>query len=182
VVAGLQKDIDEIETELFGGDPRVSRRIYELSREVLQFQRATRPLLRILDQLSAGFAKYGTDEELQRHLRDVADNVTRVIERVDAYRQALADMLTLNATLVNQQQNAEMKALTEASFSQNEEVKRISAWAAILFAPTLVGTVYGMNFDVMPELHLWFGYPLALLLMLSVSGVLFFLFKRTGWL
>ncbi len=182
VVEGLQKDIDEIESQVFGGDPQVSRRIYELSREVLQFQRATRPLIRILDRLSAGFTKYGTNEELQRHLRDVADHVARVVERVDVYRQALADMLTVNATLVSQQQNAEMKALTEASFTQNEEIKRISAWAAILFAPTLVGTVYGMNFDVMPELHWLFGYPFALLLMITVSGTLFIVFKRAGWL
>jgi len=72
VVAGLQNDIDEIETQVFSGDPKVSRRIYELSGEVIEFQRATRPLLGMLRALMAGFDKYGTDEELQRYLRDVA--------------------------------------------------------------------------------------------------------------
>ncbi|MGH3101241.1 MAG: magnesium and cobalt transport protein CorA, partial [Thermoleophilia bacterium] len=182
VVAGLQNDIDEIETEVFRGDPQVSRRIYELSREVIEFQRATSPLLGMLDGLMAGFEKYETDEELQRYLRDVADHATTVAERVDGFRQMLADILTVNATLVSQAQNEEIKNLTEASYDQNEEIKKVSAWAAILFAPTLIGTVYGMNFDHMPELRWVFGYPFALALMLLVSLTLYTIFKRRGWL
>ncbi len=104
VVAGVQNDIDEIETEVFSGAPEVSRRIYELAREMVEFQRATRPLVGMLHALMAGFAKYGTDEELQRYLRDVADHVTHTSERVDGFRQALADILTVNATLVTQQE------------------------------------------------------------------------------
>ncbi len=182
VVAGLQNDIDEIETEVFHGDPQVSRRIYELSREVIEFQRATRPLLGMLDGLMAGFAKYGTDEELQRYLRDVADHATTVTERVAGFRQMLGDILTVNATLVSQQQNEEMKHLTESSYAQNEEVKRISAWAAILFAPTLIGTIYGMNFSHMPELGWIMGYPFALALMGAVCAALYVAFKRRDWL
>jgi magnesium transporter len=182
VVAGLQNDIDEIETEVFRGDPTVSRRIYELSREVIEFQRATRPLLGMLDGLMAGFAKYGTDEELQRYLRDVADHATTVSERVAGFRQMLGDILTVNATLVSQQQSEEMKNLTESSYAQNEEVKRISAWAAILFAPTLIGTVYGMNFQHMPELGWVMGYPFALTLMAAVCAALYVVFKRRDWL
>ncbi len=182
VVAGLQNDIDEIETEVFRGDPKVSRRIYELSREVIEFQRATRPLVQMLDALVAGFDKYEIDEELQRYLRDVTDHATTVMERVDGFRQMLQDILTVNATLVGQAQNEEMKGLTEASYAQSEEIKKISSWAAILFAPTLVGTVYGMNFDHMPELHWLLGYPLALLLMAAVSAVLYAVFRRAGWL
>ncbi|MFD5769646.1 magnesium and cobalt transport protein CorA [Streptomyces sp. NPDC127049] len=182
VVAGVQNDVDEIETEVFGGDPTVSRRIYELSREVVEFQRATRPLVGMLHGLMAGFAKYGTDEELQRYLRDVADHVTHTSERVDGFRQALADILTVNATLVTQQQNAEMRALAEAGFEQNEEIKKISSWAAILFAPTLVGTIYGMNFDNMPELHWAGGYPFAVVLMAVVCVSLYVVFKRKDWL
>ncbi|MGW2403896.1 magnesium/cobalt transporter CorA [Streptomyces sp. NPDC001739] len=182
VVAGVQTDIDEIETEVFGGDPRVSRRIYELSREVVEFQRATRPLNGILESLTAGFEKYAIDEELRRYLRDVADHVLHTTERVDGFRQALQDILTVNATLVNQQQNAEMRALAEAGFEQNEEVKKISSWAAILFAPTLVGTIYGMNFQNMPELHWGFGYPFAIGLMVVVCVSLYFIFKRRDWL
>ncbi|MFF8381407.1 magnesium and cobalt transport protein CorA [Streptomyces sp. NPDC015661] len=182
VVAGVQNDIDEIETEVFGGDPAVSRRIYELSREMVEFQRATRPLVGMLHALMAGFAKYGTDEELQRYLRDVADHVTHTSERVDGFRQALTDILTVNATLVTQQQNAEMRALAEAGFEQNEEIKKISAWAAILFAPTLVGTVYGMNFEAMPELAWSLGYPFAVGLMAVVCVSLYAIFKRRDWL
>ncbi|KOG32506.1 magnesium and cobalt transport protein CorA [Streptomyces resistomycificus] len=182
VVSGVQNDIDEIETEVFRGDPEVSRRIYELSREMVEFQRATRPLVGMLHSLIAGFAKYGTDEELQRYLRDVADHVTHTSERVDGFRQALTDILTVNATLVTQQQNAEMRALAEAGFEQNEEIKKISSWAAILFAPTLVGTIYGMNFEHMPELHWVFGYPFAIVLMAVVCTGLYVVFKRRDWL
>ncbi|WP_369263434.1 magnesium and cobalt transport protein CorA [Streptomyces sp. R35] len=182
VVTGVQNDIDEIETEVFRGDPKVSRRIYELSREMVEFQRATRPLVGMLHALMAGFAKYGTDEELQRYLRDVADHVTHTSERVDGFRQALTDILTVNATLVTQQQNAEMRALAEAGFEQNEEIKKISSWAAILFAPTLVGTIYGMNFDSMPELHWVLGYPFAIVLMAVVCTSLYVIFKRKDWL
>ncbi|MDF3142858.1 MULTISPECIES: magnesium and cobalt transport protein CorA [unclassified Streptomyces] len=182
VVVGVQNDIDEIETEVFRGDPEVSRRIYELSREMVEFQRATRPLVGMLHGLMAGFSKYGTDEELQRYLRDVADHVTHTSERVDGFRQALTEILTVNATLVTQQQNAEMRALAEAGFEQNEEIKKISAWAAILFAPTLVGTIYGMNFEHMPELDWSFGYPFAIGLMGVVCVSLYVIFKRRDWL
>ncbi|GAA2109245.1 magnesium/cobalt transporter CorA [Actinomadura alba] len=182
VVAGLQNDIDEIETEVFGGDPKVSRRIYELSREVIEFQRATRPLLGMLEALTAGFEKYGTDEELRRYLRDVEDHATTVVERVDGFRQMLQDILTVNATLVSQAQNEEMKHLTRANYAQNEEVKKISAWAAILFAPTLIGTIYGMNFTDMPELDWMLGYPFAIALMAVVCTSLYLIFKRRDWL
>ncbi len=182
VVAGLANDIDEIETQVFGGDPRVSRRIYELSQEVLEFQRAAQPLSGILVAITAGFDKYGVDDELRSYLRDVADHVTSVNERVEGFRLQLRDILTVNATLVAQRQNEEIRELTEASIAQGEEVKKISAWAAILFAPTLVGTVYGMNFQTMPELSWTFGYPLAIGLMLAVSLVLYVVFKRRDWI
>ncbi len=182
VVAGLANDIDEIETEVFRGDPGVSRRIYELSQEVLEFQRAAQPLNGILAAITAGFDKYGVDEDLRSYLRDVADHVVQVNERVEAFRLQLRDILTVNATLVAQRQNEEIRELTEASIAQGEEVKKISAWAAILFAPTLVGTVYGMNFDVMPELEWQFGYPFALLLMMGVSLTLYAVFKGRDWI
>jgi magnesium transporter len=182
VVRGLENDIDEIETEVFSGNASVSRRTYELSREVIEFQRAVEPLSGILAALTAGFEKYGIDEELRRYLRDVQDHAIQVSERVEGFRQLLQNILSVNLTLVSVQQNEEVKNLTEASIEQNEEVKKISAWAAILFAPTLVGTVYGMNFDHMPELHWLLGYPFALALMLVVSVSLYLVFKRRGWL
>jgi magnesium transporter len=182
VVAGLENDVDEIETQVFDGDPAVSRRIYELSREVVDFQRAASPLGGMLDSLAGGFDKYGVDEELRKLLRDVADHVTQVNERVDGLRVLLRDILQVNSILVAQKQNEEMTALSRTSNAQNDEVKRISAWAAILFAPTLVGTIYGMNFRNMPELHWRFGYPYALGLMVLVSVVLYLVFKRRGWI
>ncbi len=182
VMAGLENDIDEIEDQLFSGDPEVSRRIYELSREVIEFQRTTRPLGNILVALESGFDKYGVDVELRRNLRDVHDHVIRIVERVDLFRTLLQNALTVHATLVGQQQNDEMRTLTESSLSQNEEVKRISSWAAIFFAPTLVGTIYGMNFQNMPELDWRFGYPLALLGMAVFALVLYLLFRRRHWL
>ena len=147
-----------------------------------QTVRAAAPLASVVRSLTAGFTKYGTDEELQRYLRDVEDHLTLVIEQIDGFRQLLRDILTVNATLVAQQQNEEMKALTEASIDQNEEVKRISAWAAILFAPTLIGTVYGMNFDKMPELHWHYGYPAIVVATFLVCVWLYLRLKRTGWL
>jgi magnesium transporter len=178
VVAGLENDIDEIETEVFSGNAGVSRRIYELSREVIQFQRATEPLPGILDELIGG----AEEPELQRYLRDVQDHALRVTEQVASFREMLQNVLTVNLTLVGLSQNEEVKALTQASIAQNDQVKKISAWAAILFAPTLVGTVYGMNFGYMPELHWKLGYPFALALMVMVSVTLYLVFKRRGWL
>jgi magnesium transporter len=182
VVAGLENDVDEIETQVFDGDPAVSRRIYELSREVVDFQRAASPLAAMLVGLEAGFDKYDVDQELRRALRDVADHVTEVNERIDGLRVLLRDILQVNSILVAQKQNEEMTALSRTSNAQNDEVKKISAWAAILFAPTLVGTIYGMNFSHMPELAWRYGYPFAVALMLMVSLVLYGVFKRRGWI
>jgi magnesium transporter len=175
VIAGLENDIDEIEDQLFSGDPTVSRRIYQLSREVIQFQRAIHPLTDMLAQFKNGFGKYDVDVELQRYLRDVEDHVESVTARADAFRQILQNALTLDGTLTANRQN-------EASAAQNEEVKKISSWAAILFAPSFVAGVYGMNFHDMPELSWSFGYPYALGMMLVVGTGMYLIFKKKKWL
>lgn len=182
VMDGLENDIDEIEDQLFGDDASVSRRIFDLSREVIDFQRATHSLLHLVEHLEGGFVQYGTDHELQRRLHETKDHLTRAVDRADAFRQVLQNALSVQTTLVNQRQNEEMKILTEVSNGQNEEAKRIASWAAILFAPTLVGTVYGMNFTHMPELHWFYGYLFAVGLMGAISVVLYFVFKRRDWL
>jgi magnesium transporter len=182
VVQGLENDIDEIENELFGGAPDVSRRIYELHREVIEFQRATQPLEAMMDALLRGYEKERLDPELARSLRDVQDHVIRVVERVNTFRTLLQNALTVHSTLVAQRQNEEMTRLTETSLTQGEEVKRISSWAAILFAPTLIASIYGMNFDTMPELHWSLGYPFALVLMVGMGAGLYWAFKRNHWL
>jgi magnesium transporter len=172
VIAGVENDIDEIEDEVFDISTDASRRIYELTREVINFQRATKPLPGMIDQLMAAAE---VDDEERRYLRDVQDHALRVQEQADGFRQLLQNILNVNLTL-------ETKALSEVSNAQNEEVKKISAWAAILFAPTLVGTVYGMNFDHMPELHWQLGYPLAIALMFMVSLTLYLVFKKRRWI
>ena len=100
----------------------------------------------------------------------------------DSFRALLRNALTVHVTLVGQRQNDEMRARTEAGLLPNEEVKKISDWAAVLFAPTLVGTIYGMNFTHMPELHWAAGYPLAFALMLATPVTLYLVFKHRGWL
>lgn len=183
VVAGLANDIDEIETQVFDSlDANVSRRIYKLSSEVIDFQRAIHPLATVVDNLQAGAEKYEVNEELQRNLRDVADHLTVVNERVDGFRSMLRDILTVNATLVSERQNARMQQLSELSHKQGEDTKRISAWAAILFAPTLIASIYGMNFEDMPELHWALGYPFAVFLMFVLGLGLYFWFRRRNWL
>ncbi|HMJ37733.1 MAG TPA: magnesium/cobalt transporter CorA [Baekduia sp.] len=172
VVAGVENDIDEIEDDVFDITTDASRRIYELTREVINFQRATKPLPGMLAQL---MEDPDVGDEERRYLRDVQDHALRVQEQADGFRQLLQNILNVNLTL-------ETKALSEVSNAQNEEVKKISAWAAILFAPTLVGTVYGMNFDHMPELHWRFGYLFAIVLMFMVSLTLYMVFKRRSWI
>ena len=172
VVAGIENDIDEIEDQVFGDTPNVSRRIYELTREVIGFQRATKPLVPILNGLMA--SPQVNDEE-RAYLRDVQDHALRVQEQADGFRELLNNILNVNLTL-------EAKALSEAANTTNDEVKKISAWAAILFAPTLVGTIYGMNFRHMPELHWLIGYPLAIALMVVLSAGLYFMFRKRRWI
>ena len=184
VLDGLQTDIDEIEVQVFGGEPGVSKRIYQLSREVIEFQRAVEPLAELFSELRVRLKERASefDLELRRLLRDVADHATRVMDRTEGQRELLSNILQANAALVAQRQNEEMARMTQAGYDQNEQVKRISAWAAILFAPTLVASIYGMNFRNMPELEWPLGYPFAVLLMLLLGISLHAVFKRRGWL
>ncbi|WP_291378750.1 magnesium and cobalt transport protein CorA [Demequina sp.] len=177
VVAGLENDIDEVEDQIFAEQvaPSVSRRIYALHREVIGFQRAVEPLGGMLEELRAIAASDEADIELRRHFRDVHDHVIRVADRIENFRSLLDNALSTHLALVAHRQ-------TEASLAQNEQTKMISAWAAILFAPSLVGTVYGMNFAHMPELHWVYGYPLALGLMVGLSVTLFAVFKKARWI
>jgi magnesium transporter len=174
VIAGVEHDIDEIEDEVFGVGlgADVSRRIYELTREVIAFQRAAKPLVAMLGRLMAA---PDVDDDERSYLRDVQDHALRLQEQADGFRELLQNILNANLTL-------ETKTLSEISLRQNEEVKKISAWAAILFAPSIVGTIYGMNFDRMPELQWQYGYPFALGLMAALAVALYLLFKRSHWI
>jgi magnesium transporter len=160
VIDGLENDVDEIEEQVFGGDADVSRRIYELSREVLEFRRAAQPLGRVLELLPAEV--HGADREVLRRMRGVHDRALRITERLDGFRELLQNILSVNLTIVSVQQNAAMQR-------QNVQVQKVSAWAAIIAAPTLISGIYGMNFRYMPEL-------------VSISALLYVGFKRAGWL
>lgn len=177
VVAGIQNDIDEIEDQLFGdGDDDVlARRIYELFGEVISFGRAVQPLPSLLEWLRRGQKKYEMHVEVQHNLRDVHDHAIRTSERIEGFRAVLDKALTVHSALVSRRQ-------TEVGLAQNEQVKKISSWAAIIFAPGLIGTIYGMNFENMPELGWVYGYPMAVGAMLAFAAVLFVVFKVKRWL
>jgi magnesium transporter len=167
VVEGLENDIDEIEVEVFENKPDVSKRIYELFREVIQFHQATHPLAGALERLTMVEA-HEIDPEVRRYLRDVQDRVLRVTERTQGFRELLTNILSVNLTLM--------------SVNQNDQTKKISAWAAIVVVPTLIAGIYGMNFDYMPELHWRYGYLLALSMMALIAFALYRNFKWAGWL
>lgn len=168
VLQGLAIDKEQIERQVFSGDAAVTQRIYRLSQEVIDLQHATSSLTGVLDALRAGFGKYEIPEELQIYLQDVSDHLAHVNSQVSELRDALSQILSVNGTLVAQR--------------QNEDMKKISGWAAILFAPTLIAAVYGMNFDVMPELHWSLGYPLAITMMVGFAALLYLIFKRRKWM
>ncbi|MCD2499867.1 MULTISPECIES: magnesium and cobalt transport protein CorA [Microbacterium] len=165
---GLDVDKEQIERQVFTGERSVTERIYRLSREVIDLQHAASPMGLVLVRLRAGFGKYRVAEELQTHLQDVGDHLSRATTRTTDLRDALNQILSVNSTLVTQR--------------QNEDMKKISGWAAILFAPTLIGAIYGMNFDNMPELHWDFGYPLAVGAMLLLGVGLWLVFRRKDWM
>ncbi|RAX46833.1 magnesium and cobalt transport protein CorA [Arthrobacter sp. AQ5-06] len=168
VLQGLAIDKEQIERQVFGGDAAVAERIYRLSQEVIDMQHTVSSMTELLRALSAGFDKYGIPDELQTYLQDVSDHLTRASSQAAELREALSQILSVNSTLVAQR--------------QNEDMKKISGWAAILFAPTLIAAVYGMNFDVMPELHWAFGYPFAIALMVGFAAGLYVIFKRSKWM
>jgi magnesium transporter len=181
VLQGVENDIDEIEDQLFSHDEGVSRRIFKLQREVIDLHHATAPLpdmlVRVQDEIASSDPEPGAPA-----FREVEDAARHVTDRVDTFRHTLESALGVHATLVEQSNNEAMRRLTEFSITQNDQVKKVSSWAAILFAPTLVGTIYGMNFRYMPELDWVWGYPMALGLMLATSTTLFFIFKARDWL
>lgn len=167
VIDGLEEDIDQIEDQLFAGVAGVSKRIYELFSEVVDFQRAARPLVLMIENLHRGAEKYRLPVEMQRRFRDVLDHAIRIVERLDTFRQLLQNALTVDSTLAAQK--------------QNDDTKRISGWAAILFAPTLIAAIYGMNFRNMPELSWPWGYPLSILAMIAFAAALWVVFKVKRW-
>lgn len=168
VLRGLEIDKEEVERQVFSGDAAVAERIYHLSQEIIEIQQTVSSMTEVVDALKAGFEKYLIPDELQKYLDDVSDHLAKAASHTRDLRDSLSQILNVNATLVAQR--------------QNEDMKKISAWAAILFTPSLVGAVYGMNFDVMPELHWAFGYPMSLVMMVVLAVALYIAFKKSNWM
>lgn len=168
VLDGLQTDKEQIERQVFSGDAAAAERIYRLSEEVIDLLHASTALSKVLRRLHGGAKKYQLPVELLTYLHDLDDHLGHVIGETGELRDALSQILSVNATLVAQR--------------QNEDMKKISGWAAILFAPTLIAAVYGMNFDVMPELHWTIGYPVAVGAMVAFALLLYLIFKWKKWM
>jgi magnesium transporter len=168
-IEGLENDIDEVEEQLFspGRRSNPAERIYRLQREVLSFRKATAPLVDPVERLAKG--EYSLiHPEIRDYFRDVNDHLIRVRDQLDAMRDLLAGSLQAN--------------LAQVGVRQNEDMRRISAWVAIIAVPTMIAGIYGMNFEDMPELRWHYGYPAALLVMLTICIGLYRYFKRAGWL
>ncbi len=168
VVAGLEDDIEEVEAAVFSSirDNPVER-IYYLKREVLEFRRATAPLLMPINQLAVQPVAV-VRPEVREYFRDVYDHLLRVNEQVEAFRDLLTSILEAN--------------LTQMNIRQNEDMRRISAWVAIAVVPTMIAGIYGMNFDHMPELRSPLGYPLVLSSMLVICTSMYVFFRKRDWL
>ncbi|MQY16721.1 Cobalt/magnesium transport protein CorA [Streptomyces sp. RB5] len=173
VADAVQDDIDEVEIAVFSPDGRRGRkggdagRVYQLKREVLEFKRAVSPLLRPMQLLSERPMRF-VDSEIQKYFRDVADHVARVHEQVVSFDDLLNSILQAN--------------LAQATVAQNEDMRKITAWAAIFAVPTMIAGVYGMNFDYMPELRWKFGYPMVMVMIFAICAVMRRGFRRNGWL
>jgi magnesium transporter len=168
-IAGhLELDLEHLEAAVFSPHrAHVAERIYALKREVLEFRRAALPLAEPMERLSRGEVPF-VDPEAQPFFRDVYDHVMRVTEQVGAYDDLVSGMLAAN--------------LAQVSVQQNEDMRRISAWVAILAVPTMIAGIYGMNFEHMPELTWTWGYPAVLAVMVVACLALYRAFKRSGWL
>jgi magnesium transporter len=168
VVESLDASIGGIERDVFSGSRRnPAERIFARKRDVLELYGGIVPLLEPVEVLArAGFPQI--NPATKPYFRDVHDHLLREYGRVQQLREVLTSILTAN--------------LTQASIRQNEDVRKISAWAAIIAVPTLITGVYGMNFDHMPELGWSFGYPAALALMATICGLLYWRFRTSGWL
>ena len=186
IVAALEEDVAHFEEQLIGdADEPVNRstltQIYQLKRELLAMKRAVAPLIEVCNRLMR-FDIALLHDDTRPYFRDVFDHVIRINEMIDNLRELLTTAFEVNLSLVSIEENQEMKRLAEFSVEQNRDMRRLAAWAAIIGVPTMVAGIYGMNFQVMPELSWWFGYPLALGVMTVSSGALFAGFKRSGWL
>jgi len=169
IVDSLEEDLDQLEAEIFQEvfSRETTARIYRMKRELLELKRAVSPLVDVSNRLMR-FDLALIPEDTRPYFRDVYDHAVRINEMVDMQRELLSSALEAHLALI--------------SVAQNESMKKLTAWAAIIAVPTMVAGVYGMNFKHMPELEWAFGYPAVLAVTVAVCAVLYARFKRTGWL
>ncbi|RRQ78691.1 magnesium and cobalt transport protein CorA [Streptomyces griseofuscus] len=178
VATELQTDLEEVEAEVFrpegGGARNTASRIYGFKRQIVEFRRATGPLTVPLNRL-AGTGPLGSGsgvpfvhEDARPFFRDVGDHLARVNESVEGLDRLVSDVLSAH--------------LAQTSVRQNDDMRKISAWAAMAAVPTMIAGIYGMNFDHMPELHWLWSYPVVILVMALLEVLLYRLFKRREWL
>lgn len=169
VIQALEQDLEELEDKIFGerSGRETLEQIYQLKRQLLEVKRAVSPLIDICNRL-VRFDLAVIPEDTRPYFRDIYDHVIRINEMVDNSRELLTTALEANFSLI--------------SIAQNDVSKRFAGWAAIIGVPTMIAGIYGMNFKSMPELEWTYGYPAVLLVTFGLSGLLFFLFKRSGWL
>jgi magnesium transporter len=169
VIDGIAIDVEEVEAEVFSGaSSNPAERIYRLKREVLEFRRAVHPLLAPMQRLASKQTGLPLDPRTQEYFRDVHDHLVRDSERIAGFDELLTNALQAN--------------VAQITMRDNQDMRRISAWVAIIAVPTMVFGLYGMNFTHMPELRWTYGYPAVIVFVLAVCGLLYRKFKETGWL
>ncbi len=168
VARQIEGDIDEIEAEVFSPKSTMDpEQIYVMKREILDLRRAVMPLVGPMRKLSEGYSSL-IPHDVRSYFRDVDDHLGGVAEQVAGFNELLT-------TLVD-------AVLAKISMRQNNDMRKITAYAGLISVPTMVAGVYGMNFDYMPELHWNFGYPMVMIAIAVVCGLLYRNFRRNNWL
>jgi magnesium transporter len=169
IVRAIEEEVEELEDAVFGDvtDVEATQRIYHLKRELLAVRRAVAPLVEVCNRLMR-FDFPHVHEDTRPYFRDVYDHIVRMNETVDAQRELLTTALEAHLSLL--------------SVAQNEHMKRITAWAAMIAVPTMIAGIYGMNFSNIPELRWEYGYYASLLAMGGACVALYVGFRRSGWL
>ena len=168
IVAQFESDFEAIETDIFKNksDNLVIERLYDLKRQLLELRNAALPVADISNEL-VRLHEDLIPKELRAYFRDIQDHVSRLVSILDSMREMLTTAMGVNLALV--------------ANSQNEVVKRLAGWGAILAIPTVVYSQYGMNFKWMPELQWQFGYPLAVAVTITGCALVFRRLRRAGW-
>jgi magnesium transporter len=169
IVSDFREELQELEQDIFAASFKreTIKRLYDMQRELITLRLAVAPLQDVSNQL-VRLHPHLIHDEVRAYLRDVYDHIFRVNENISAMREMLSAAMTVNLSLV--------------TFGQNEVVKKLAGWAALLAAPTMITSWYGMNFHHMPELDKSWAYPAMIAFTLGLCGGLYYLLRRAKWL